>query len=65
MTSSTPAIVTGGADGKHVEGDPMIVATAFQRQRFYLFSKREPEDTDEAAQGRCALSLPARLLKCP
>ncbi len=46
------ARLPGGADGKHVEGDPTFVATAFQRQRFYLFSKREPEDTDEAAQGR-------------
>lgn len=46
------ARLPGGADGKVTEGDPTIVATAFQRQRFYLFSKREPEDTDEAAQGR-------------
>ena len=46
------ARLPGGADGKHAEGDPSFVATAYQRQRFYLFSKREPEDTEEAAQGR-------------
>lgn len=46
------ARLPGGADGKHAEGDPTIVATAYQRQRFFLFTKREPEDTDEAAQGR-------------
>ena len=46
------ARLPGGSDAKQVDGDPTIAATAFQRQRVYLFSKREPEDTDEAAQGR-------------
>lgn len=46
------ARLPGGADSKHTEGDPTLVATAFQRQRLYLFTRREPEDTEEAAQGR-------------
>ncbi len=31
------------------ERDPSIVATAFKRQRFYLFTRREPADADDAA----------------
>ena len=46
------ARLPGGADTKPITGDPTIVALAFQRQRFYLFTRREPEDTNEAAQGR-------------
>jgi peptidylprolyl isomerase domain and WD repeat-containing protein 1 len=46
------ARLPGGADSKHVEGDPTLIAAAYQRQRFFLFTKREPEDTEEAAQGR-------------
>ena len=63
------ARLPGGSDGKTTEADPTIVATAFQRQRFYLFSKREPEDADEAAQGRSnffflSLSLSSVLSCC-
>lgn len=36
------------------ESDPMLVACAFNSQRLYLFSRREPPDTDEVATGRCA-----------
>ena len=38
-----------------VESDPTLIACALARQRFYLFSKREPEDVDDAAQV-CQLS---------
>ena len=32
--------------------DPTVVACALARQRFYLFTKSEPEDVDDAAQVR-------------
>lgn len=32
--------------------DPTVICCAFKRQRFYLFSKREPVDTDDASAGR-------------
>ena len=50
------ARMPGGADTKQAEGDPTLVAAAYQRQRFYLFTRREPQDTEEAAQGRCVPS---------
>lgn len=28
--------------------DPLIVACAYKKQRIYLFSRREPEDVEEA-----------------
>lgn len=42
-----------GAGISMVESDPMLVACAYNRQRLYLFSRREPPDTDEVAIGRC------------
>jgi hypothetical protein len=39
-------------------GDPTLVACAYNRQRFFLFSRREPEDNPEAAEGRCAWERP-------
>ena len=38
--------------GKAPERDPLILATAYEKHRFYLFTPREPEDTDDAATGR-------------
>ncbi|KAJ1209584.1 hypothetical protein NDU88_004958 [Pleurodeles waltl] len=35
-----------------VQADPTIVCTAFKKNRFYLFSKREPEDTKSADSDR-------------
>ena len=40
--------------GAQAPPDPTIVASAFQRQRLYIFSKREPADYDDAAVGRQA-----------
>ena len=37
-----------GAGISPAESDPMLVACAYNRQRLYLFSRREPPDTDEA-----------------
>ena len=42
----------GGPDAKQVFSDPTIIALAFQRPRFFLFTRREPEDTDDVAQVR-------------
>jgi peptidylprolyl isomerase domain and WD repeat-containing protein 1 len=33
-----------------VSSDPTLVACALNRSRFYLFSRREPEDVDDATQ---------------
>lgn len=46
------ARLPGGADTKQVASDPTIIALAYQRQRLYFFSRREPQDTDDATQGR-------------
>ncbi|CAM9800719.1 unnamed protein product [Pylaiella littoralis] len=32
--------------------DPVVIATAFDKNRFYLFSKREPVEEDEGENGR-------------
>ena len=50
-----------GAGISPSESDPMLVACAYTRQRLYMFSRREPPDTDEVATGRCFTStLPGR-----
>ena len=38
----------------------MLAACAYNRQRLYLFSRREPPDTDEVATGRWITTLPHR-----
>ncbi len=42
-----------GAGISPAESDPMLVACAYNRQRLYLFSRREPPDTEEVGTGRC------------
>ncbi|UPR01954.1 cyclophilin-type peptidyl-prolyl cis-trans isomerase [Chloropicon primus] len=37
---------------KGIEADPTLFACAFKKGRFYLFSKREPEDCDDVTLGR-------------
>lgn len=37
---------------QHAEEDPTLVCCAFKRQRFYLFTKREPADVDDSSAGR-------------
>lgn len=49
------------------KSEPTLVACALNRQRFYLFSRREPVDTDDAALvSRVAASwcLVANVLWC-
>ncbi|XP_056288170.1 peptidylprolyl isomerase domain and WD repeat-containing protein 1 [Pseudoliparis swirei] len=36
----------------NVEQDPTIICTAFKKNRFYMFSKREPQDTKSADSDR-------------
>lgn len=46
---------TGGGDDSKSGGllrDPTLVCLAFKKQRFYLFSRREPQEADDAATGR-------------
>ena len=35
-----------------VELDPLAVCTAYKKERFYLFSRREPEDVEGSTHGR-------------
>ncbi|CAG05275.1 unnamed protein product [Tetraodon nigroviridis] len=37
---------------KNVEPDPTVFCTAFKKNRFYMFTKREPEDTKSADSDR-------------
>ncbi len=39
---------------KQAERDPILLAAAHNRQRFYIFSRREPPDAEEAVAGRHA-----------
>jgi peptidylprolyl isomerase domain and WD repeat-containing protein 1 len=36
---------TGGTE--KITTDPLIIASAFKKNRFYLFSRREPEDSKD------------------
>lgn len=42
------------------KSEPTLVACALNRQRFYLFSRREPADTDDAAVVR----VPSTICRC-
>lgn len=37
---------------KALDRDPLLLASAFGKNRLYLFTNREPEDTEEASTGR-------------
>jgi len=41
-----------GPDAKARAQDPTLVCTAYGKQRLYLFTRREPEEAEDAAQGR-------------
>ena len=49
----------GAGEARAAQRDPTLLAAAYQRQRLPLFSRREPEDTEEAAAGRYGSPLPA------
>lgn len=42
-------IRAGAPDMKLPERDPTIIATAYKKQRLYLFTRREPADAEDAA----------------
>eukprot|EP00250_Pteridium_aquilinum_P011322 c19990_g2_i1 orf=539-2413(-) len=62
------ALYQGGSGGKRVKklpggasnamderepfADPTLVCCAFKKHRFYLFSRREPEEAEDASKGR-------------
>lgn len=41
-----------GPDAKLQQPDPTLLCCAFQRQRLYLFSQREPAESEDVAQVR-------------
>ena len=44
----------GAGEARAAQRDPTLLCCAYNRQRLYLFTRREPEDTEDAAAGRCA-----------
>jgi peptidylprolyl isomerase domain and WD repeat-containing protein 1 len=46
---SRPPAQDSAVDTKRYEEDPTIFACAYKKDRFYLFSRREPEDPDRCA----------------
>ena len=40
-----------GQSNRIKEFDPILICSAFKKNRFYVFSKREPEETDEKHRG--------------
>lgn len=52
MKNPTGSSGHGGSSSQKKEADPNIFCTALKKNRFYIFSKREPEDTeDKLTQG--------------
>lgn len=55
--SSKPKKINISASStKAVEGDPTLFCAAYQKQRFYLFSQREPELNEDDHSGRDVLN---------
>ena len=51
--SSKVKLRLGAGEARAAQRDPTLLCCAYNRQRLYLFSRREPEDTEDAAAGRC------------
>jgi hypothetical protein len=47
MKNPTGSSGQGGSSSQKKEPDPSIFCTAFKKNRFYIFTKREPEDTED------------------
>eukprot|EP00246_Nothoceros_aenigmaticus_P001782 TRINITY_DN12415_c0_g1_i2.p2 TRINITY_DN12415_c0_g1~~TRINITY_DN12415_c0_g1_i2.p2 ORF type:complete len:231 (+),score=38.89 TRINITY_DN12415_c0_g1_i2:935-1627(+) len=45
-------IAASSTDGREPLMDPTLVACAFKKHRAYFFSRREPEDAEDATKGR-------------
>lgn len=41
-----------------VTRQPTLLCTAFNKQRLYLFTTQEPDDSDQASSSRCAFLFP-------
>lgn len=41
-----------GPDAKHIKPDPTLICCAFQKQRLFFFTQREPAETEDAAAAR-------------
>ena len=50
--AKTTARLPTNADSRGPKRDPTVVACAYGKHRLYLFSCREPEDSEQAAAGR-------------
>eukprot|EP00271_Cylindrocystis_brebissonii_P022293 TRINITY_DN852_c0_g1_i2.p1 TRINITY_DN852_c0_g1~~TRINITY_DN852_c0_g1_i2.p1 ORF type:complete len:547 (-),score=128.77 TRINITY_DN852_c0_g1_i2:474-2114(-) len=46
------AAIANSQDQKAPLSDPMLIACAFKKHRVYMFSRREPEEGEEASSGR-------------
>ena len=46
-----------------VTRQPTLLCTAYNKQRLYLFTTQEPDDSDQASTSRCAPSPVSVLLK--
>lgn len=52
-----PLRIPVGSDAqKQTTGDPTLVCSAYRKERFYLFTQREPSEEEEAATGRDVLN---------
>jgi len=47
MKNPTGTSGGGGASSQKKDADPTLYCTAFRKARFFIFSKREPLDTEE------------------
>lgn len=47
------------AEAKAPERDPTLLCCAFRKQRLYLFTRKEPEDAEDAAVRVCCAGPPA------
>ncbi|KAL2608859.1 hypothetical protein R1flu_027432 [Riccia fluitans] len=47
-----PSVVMNANDQHEPLTDPTLICCAFKKHRFYLFSRREPEEAEDATKGR-------------
>ncbi|XP_024539754.1 peptidyl-prolyl cis-trans isomerase CYP71 isoform X2 [Selaginella moellendorffii] len=47
-----PAAGANAVDQKESVTDPTLICCAFKKHRFYIFSRREPEEAEDASKGR-------------
>lgn len=47
MKNPSGSAGAGGASSQRKDTDPTLYCTAFKKSRFYIFSKREPQDIED------------------